>query len=78
MWRNYDSQFGNIFSFGSKYSFLNTRIRDSFMGGPTIIFHRHCEINSHDEKWHESVIKLPNGEPYKKVISYDFNGKILF
>ena len=35
---------------------------------------RHCEINSDDKNWHESVTKCPNGQNYKKIISYDFNG----
>lgn len=78
MWNNYDATNGNIFSFGEKFKFLNEAIRASFLGGPTICFHRHCEINSEEDKWHESVTRCPNGEPYRKIISYDFNGKSLF
>ena len=47
------------------------------LGGPTIIFTRHCEIGKDGGEYSDIVYKCPNGEPYKKIISYDFNGKIL-
>ena len=77
MWTNYDVGQGKIFSFGEKFKFLNERIRESMLGGPTIIFTRHCEIGKDGGEYSDIVYKCPNGEPYKKIISYDFNGKIL-
>ena len=44
---------------------------------PTPGYKRHCEINSDDKNWHESVTECANGENYKKIISYDFNGLYL-
>ena len=77
MWTNYDSNLGRVFSFGEEFKFLNERLRESLLGGPTICFHRHCEINQSGGEHHESVYKCPNGLPYKKIISFDFNGNIL-
>ena len=42
------------------------------MGGPTIIFHRHAEIRNRGN-YHDSVYHVPNGEKYKKLVSWDFN-----
>lgn len=73
LWSNYDSSDGTIFSFSEKFGHLNEKIRAGLLGGPTICFHRHCEIDA-TEKYHESVHFTPSGEPYKKFLSYDFNG----
>ena len=45
MWQYYDPNSPNMFSFNEKYGFLNKKIRDNLMGGPTIIFHRHAEVS---------------------------------
>ena len=45
MWKFYDSNNAQMFSFNEKYGFLNKKIRESLMGGPTIVFHRHAEVH---------------------------------
>ena len=77
MWSNYDDLSGSVFSFGEDYKFLNEEIRASLLGGPTICFQRHCEIQCEDQALHESVTKCPNGQPYVKIVSYDFNGNLV-
>ena len=72
LWKNYSSEYGSVFSVGEKYGHINQKIRAGLLGGPTICFHRHCEIDG--EGFHESVHNTPSGEPYKKFVSFDFNG----
>ena len=72
MWNLYDEQCPKMFSFHSEYGFLNQRIREKLLGGPTILFHRHCEIKRIGS-YPESVYSVPNGSKYSKLISYDFN-----
>ena len=76
LWKNYSSEYGSVFSVGEKYGHINQKIRAGLLGGPTICFHRHCEIDG--EGFHESVHNTPSGEPYKKFVSYDFNGKYMY
>ena len=73
----YTSHYCSVFSFGEDYKFLNEQIRASLLGGPTICFQRHCEIQSDDQTLHESVTKCPKGQPYVKIVSYDFNGNYI-
>ena len=44
MWEFYDSDAAQMFSFTEKYGFLNKKIRENLMGGPTMVFHRHAEV----------------------------------
>ena len=71
---NFSEEYGHVFSFGDKFGHLNEKIRAGLLGGPTVCFHRHCEINSVD--FDDCVRLTPSGEPYKKFVSYDFNGRI--
>ena len=72
MWSFYDESCPKTFSFNEKYGFLNQKIRSKLMGGPTIAFHRHCEIKQVGD-YHSSVYNVPNGDPYKRLVSFDFN-----
>ena len=72
LWKNFSSEYGSVFSVGEKFGHINQKIRAGLLGGPTICFHRHCEIDG--EGFHESVHNTPSGEPFKKFVSYDFNG----
>ena len=72
LWNNYCSDQGNVFSFSEKFGHLNEKIRAGLLGGPTICFHRHAEIDG--SGFDKSVHLTPSGEPFKKFVSYDFNG----
>ena len=71
MWKNYDKKSPKMFSFSQEYGFLNDEIRSKLYGGPTIVFHRHSEIDQ--TKFSGSVTKVPNGSPNKIIRSYDYN-----
>lgn len=72
MWSFYDDTCPKMYSFDNKYGFLNKQIREKLMGGPTIVFHRHCEIQRSGSH-HDSVHTTPNGDKYTRLVSYDFN-----
>ena len=72
MWAFYDESCPKMFSFSEDYGFLNESIRSKLQGGPTICFHRHCEIKNKG-RYHSSVYTVPNGDRYKRLVSYDFN-----
>ena len=72
MWHLYDKKTPRMFSFDAKFGKLNQQIRSKLQGGPTIIFHRHAEIKRRGS-FHESVFNTPNGDPYKRIVSLDFN-----
>ena len=44
MWRYYDKNTAQMFSFNEEFGFLNKKIRKNLMGGPTLLFHRHAEV----------------------------------
>ena len=76
LWSLYDTSWGTVFSLDNNHGFLNRQIRDSLLGGPCLVFHRHVEIEPENTPmiYHPSVYLTPSGERIRKVIAYDFNG----
>ena len=75
LWLNYNESFGYIHSIGDDFGHINTKIRDNLLGGPTIPFFRHIELDDIGSKnFDKSVYYTQSGERYKVVKSYDFNG----
>ena len=80
MWSLFDGSFGKIYSLGPKFGFLNKQIRDSLLGGPCLVFHRHSVIQPENspEIYDQSVYFTPSGERNRKIVSFDFNGNKVF
>ena len=72
MWQKYDRNTPKIFSFDENFGFLNQRIRDALMGGPVLIFHRHCEITDVHKNYPKEVFVAKNNEKYTKLVSFDY------
>ena len=69
------TSYGQIWSVGPEFGFLNKLIRESLLGGPTLLMHRHCEISPQNPTIYDSkVYRTDSGEIYRRLIAYDFNG----
>ena len=74
LWLNYDKTINKPYSFGKDWLHLNREIRKNIMGGLSIVFCRHAEVNT-PRIYDEVVHTVPNGDPIKKIECVDFNSK---
>ena len=74
----YNDEACPIFSFGSKFGFLNQQIREQLLGGMTMVLHRMVVLKSDPAQRHlpDSVYLTPNGQRYESLLQLDFNSLV--
>ena len=74
LWKNYNQTVNKPYSFGADWTFLNREIRKNIMGGLSMVFCRHAEVNT-PRIYNDIVHTVPNGEIVRKIECVDFNSK---
>ena len=74
----YNEEASPIFSFGSKFGFLNEQVREQLTGGMCLVLHRYISLKSdpEDRLLADSAYLAPNGEPYESLLQLDFNSLV--
>ena len=65
-----------IYSFAQPFNDYNRQIRSQLHGGMTMLFHRMVELNPQERKYPASVYDAKNGQPYQRLVFYDFNSLV--
>ena len=74
LWSNYDQTLNKPYSFGKEWTHLNRDIRKHIMGGLSMVFCRHAEVNT-QRVYDDVVHTVPNGNLIQKIECVDFNSK---
>ena len=72
VWKEFSRELADPFSFSKEYGHINQLIRSNIRGGLSAVFHRHAEVGL-EHKYGKNVHCLENGNPIKRIVSYDFN-----
>ena len=72
----YNSKAVPIYSFAQKFRDYNIQIRNQLHGGMCMVFHRYIELNPTERVHPKCVYEAKNGQPYKRLVFYDFNSLV--
>ena len=75
VWQLYDKSINVPVTLGENYKHIFELMKDSVLGGPSIVFGRHVEINQPPNNFPTSVNLLPSGDQVKNLIGLDANSK---